>query len=124
MTPNPLILRRVLETLPRFRYQMTDEAQLHAGIARVLADAGLPFEHEHVAGPQDRFDFLVDPGIVIEVKVKGSLPEALRQVGRYIGRDDVAAVVLATTRPWGKSTGYRARNGKPLHLLHLQGAAL
>ena len=49
----------------------------------------------------NRADFWLD-GLVIEVKVAGSLADALRQVGRYISLPQVRGVLLATTERWGE----------------------
>lgn len=99
--PDAMLLRRVVETLPRFAYRFADEVGLHKGMAQVLTEAGIEFEREHVAGPRDRFDFLLPSGIVIEAKVKGSVTPALIQCARYLERPDVSVVVLVTTRYWG-----------------------
>lgn len=95
------LLEQISNLLPRFSYRFADEAQLHKGIAAVLGTAGIDFEHERVAGPKDRFDFFCS-GIVIEAKVHGSFSTALRQIDRYIARDDVEGIVLLTTRQWGE----------------------
>lgn len=122
MTPDlQLILRKVVNTLPAFSYRFGSEVELHRGMADVLRDAGVPFQREFVAGPQDRFDFLVPPGIVIEAKIKGSISEAGRQVARYAQREDVAAVVLVTTRYWGSTKLVDTFNGKPVRLVKLRG---
>lgn len=119
-----LILRSIVQQLPKFAYRFGDERELHAGISQVLTDIGVPFKHEHVAGPTDRFDFLCDGGIVIEAKVKGAMTPALRQCVRYLERGDVAAVVLVTTRYWGRITPHLLRHTtvkKPINVLHLRG---
>ncbi len=118
-----MLLRRVVETLPRFTYLFGAEAALHDGIAQVLRGAGVEFEREHVAGPKDRFDFLLPGGIVIEAKVAGSMPEALRQCLRYVERTDVSAVVLVASRAWAKGSHTRSFSGKSIHIVHLRGAA-
>lgn len=126
MTHDPfdLLLRCVVETLPRYRYRFSDEISLHEGIAQVLTDAKIPFDREYVAGPQDRFDFLIPPGIVIEAKIKGSLASAAHQIDRYAARDDVAAIVLATTRFWaGSARLVPTLRGKPLRMVRLLGAS-
>lgn len=116
-----MLLRAVVETLPRYAYRFADEAQLQAGIAEVLSDAGIPFVREHVAGPRDRFDFLVDGGIVIEAKTKGSLSQALAQVRRYAARPDVSAVVLVASRFWAATTPITELHGKPIRVVRLRG---
>jgi hypothetical protein len=117
-------LQRLTVLLPRFAYRFASEVELHQGIAQVLDEAGIPYQREFVAGPKDRFDFLVEPGIVIEAKVQGSLTEALPQARRYALHDQVSAVVLATTRFWGRgSVRLPHLNGKPVCVVHLRGAA-
>lgn len=125
MKPDAMLLRRVLETLPRFAYRFSNEIELHKAMALVLDGAGIPYTREFVAGPQDRFDFLIDSGIVIEAKVKGSVTPALSQCARYLKRDDVSAVVLVTTRYWGATAReYRTKDtGKSIHTIQLKGAA-
>jgi len=121
-----LLLRAVTTLLPRFTYRFGDEVALHKGMAQVMTEAGLEFEHERVAGPKDRFDFYLPPGIVIEAKVKGSLSPALAQCDRYAARDDVLAVVLVTTRQWGRTRALKhdaALHGKPFRILTLSGAS-
>lgn len=114
---------RIAALLPRFSYRHGSEIQLHEGIEGVLLGAGIEFQREVVAGPADRFDFLCPPGVVIECKVKGSMPEALRQIDRYAARPDVAAVVLVTTRFWGGGGVPAQLHGKPVHTVKVKGAA-
>lgn len=121
-----MLLRRVIEGLPRFSYRFYSEVDLHEGIATVLSGASIPFEREFVAGPKDRFDFLIPGGIVIEAKTKGSLSPALSQCARYLKRPDVSTVVLVTTRFWGLSRAasqYNSRDGKVVHVVRLRGAS-
>lgn len=103
----------VATALARYRYSFNNETKLHDGIALALEDRLLPYVREHVAGPRDRFDFLVDGGIVIEAKIKGSLAEALAQCLRYAERDDVRGVVLAASRFWANSVVPDTLAGKP-----------
>jgi hypothetical protein len=119
-----LILRSVVETLPRFAYRFANEIALHEAMAEVLTAAGIAFEREVVAGPKDRFDFLVAPGIVIEAKINGSLSQALGQIDRYAARADVTAVVLVTTRFWGRGgAAVDQLHGKPVRIIKLTGAS-
>lgn len=121
---NDMLLRRIMTLLPRFAYRFSDEASLHAGIGHVLSEAGIAFEREYIAGPQDRFDFLCPPGIVIEAKIHGSISPALAQCARYAAREDVSAVVLATSRAWGRAPKLASNatlHGKPMRVIHLRG---
>lgn len=97
---NPrFLIEQIANLLPRYAYRLSDETQLHAGVAQVLSSAGVEFEHERIAG-EDRYDFWCS-GVVIEAKIKGTYSEALRQIDRYVSRPDVAGVVLLTTKDWG-----------------------
>src|SRR3546814_8005262 len=109
-----LAMRRTAEALKRFSYRFGDEVGLHRGIKLALESQQIDYLHEHVTG-DDRFDFLCPGGIVIEAKIKGSMSDALRQVDRYLARDDVNGVVLATTTLWGRKPANRPQlRGKPL----------
>lgn len=125
MAPNPMLVRAVTTLLPRFAYRFSCEVELHKGIAQVLDGAGITYAREHVAGPQDRFDFLLDSGIVIEAKTQGSLANALIQCSRYLQREDVSAVVLVATRRWASYELDKAlqEGEKRIHIVRLKGAA-
>lgn len=118
-----LRLKQVLELLRSHGYQLSSEQKVQAGIAVVLEEHGIAFERE-VARGADRFDFLCDSGVVIEVKIAGSYSEALRQGARYCRHDDVTAVVLASTRRWSglgrAATDPVFFHGKPVHTVQLR----
>ena len=95
-----LALATLERTLGLYRYRLSSEKHVQDGIAQVLEQHGYRAEREKIAGA-DRFDFyLPTERIVIEVKVDGSLPEALRQAERYCAQADVDAVVIASTKRW------------------------
>lgn len=107
-----------------YAYRFGSEIQLHEGMVQALTEAGLNFQREFIAGPNDRFDFLVEGGIVVEAKIKGSLSQALIQCKRYAERDDVTSVILATTRHWGNTPDDTLTvNGKTIRVIKLKGAA-
>lgn len=119
-----MVLRRIVTELPRYAYRYANEIELQSGIADVLTKSGITFEREVIAGPRDRFDFLVASGIVIEAKIKGSLSQALAQVDRYAARDDVTAVILVATRFWAFGHGGASTlRGKPVRIVKLTGAS-
>lgn len=117
------MLDRVVDLLPRFSYRFANEVALHEGLAEVLDTDGISYVREFVAGPQDRFDFLIEPGIVIEAKIKGSMPQALRQIGRYAARADVTAVLLVTTRHWGTVAFPPTLVSKAVRMVKVRGAS-
>lgn len=104
-----------------FLYRYNSEVALHESLAKVLADGGYVAERELVLNAKNRADFCVN-GLVIEVKVDGSLSEALRQVDRYITLPSVKGVLLASTQRWADSTLAErpAWEGKPFAMIRLR----
>lgn len=117
--PEPIQVSQIAAALAGYRYSFGSEIELHKGMAEAMAAAGLPFVREHVAGPADRFDFLVDGGIVVEAKIKGSMAAALSQCLRYAERPDVRAVLLVAARFWASSITIQELAGKPFMLVKL-----
>lgn len=76
----------------------TTERDLQAAIAEVLTRNGIAFEREVSLSARDRPDFMLDPGLALEVKVKGPVSEVIRQLSRYVESPRVSAVLLVTTR--------------------------
>lgn len=124
-TPPALQLRHLETVLRRFSYRYNDEAQLHTAISQVLADESLTFAREHRLDAKSRADFWLD-GVLIEVKVDGSLSEALRQVDRYCVYRAVTGVLLATTLRWGDQPlkDKPAFRGKPFAMVRLRRQSL
>lgn len=105
------------ELIAGFRYSWRDEADLQAGIACVLADAGLTVERELLVAPRCRVDLHVDR-VGIEVKVKGNAESVLRQLQRYAESDALDAFVLATTRAAHLALPATV-GGKPISIAYL-----
>jgi hypothetical protein len=99
-TQSSMVLAHLTRLLGSFLYRYGSEIQLHESLARVLDDAGYQYTREYVLDARNRADFLIEGGIVIEVKVDGALSQALRQVDRYIKLDSVTGVILASTQRW------------------------
>jgi hypothetical protein len=118
-----LLMRRVIKALSAYRYRFGTEVLLHEAMAAALESERIAFTREFIAGPKDRFDFLVEPGLVIEAKIKGSFSEAAAQCMRYAKRDDVRGVILAATRFWaGQADMPEVMCGKPVAVIRLRGA--
>ena len=75
-----------------------EEYDIHAAVARALADAGLAYEHEYRLGPRCRIDFRVGR-VGIEVK-KGrpATSDLTRQLRRYLEYDALDGAVVVTQR--------------------------
>jgi hypothetical protein len=97
-------LRALITLLEDYSYRYSSEVRLHESLSQVLSDAGFDHVREHRLDEKNRADFWLpqgeDGGIVIEVKVDGSLAEAYRQVARYIDLPQVRGVLLASTVRW------------------------
>lgn len=120
-----LALRALRGALAGYSYRYGSEIQLHERLGEVLTAAGVGFQREYVLDAHNRADFWID-GIVLEVKVDGSLAEAARQIARYIGLYQVNGVLLASTRPWAR-TPLRVKprfDGKPFDMVYLRRQSL
>ena len=116
-------LDRLLKALPAHRYAYANERQLQDGIERVLTAAAVAFVREARMSRSDRPDFLIAPGIALEVKVDGSLSLVTRQLFRYAQLVDVHTIVLVTTRMQHRQFPAEL-DGKPVHVVHLIGSVL
>lgn len=98
----------------------SDEYDLQDAIEDALNSASISFSREKPLGPKDRPDFLLEHGVIVEVKVDGSASSVMRQLDRYLAHDDISAVVLVTTRSYHSKASGECR-GKPIHVLWLRG---
>ncbi|TAM87644.1 hypothetical protein EPN42_11050 [bacterium] len=110
----------VYAALQSHRYAFNGEAQLQDGIEQVLVDAGFVVQREAHLSKADRPDFVVAPGVGIEVKVAGSPSAVTRQLFRYAQHPEIHALVLATTRMAHLHVA-RELAGKPVVLAVING---
>jgi hypothetical protein len=126
-SPYHMHLSALARTLGNFLYRYGNEVQLHEAMARVLTDAGHTFVREQILDAKNRADiWFPESRLVIEVKVDGTLAEALRQCGRYQNLPAVNGVLLASTQRWA-SMPLKERpawGGKPFHMIRLGRQAL
>jgi hypothetical protein len=89
-----------LEILKSYRYSVGSEDTFQRGVEQALQRHGIVFLREHQLGPEyGRIDFYVpDAKIGIELKVKGSPSQVLRQLHRYALSPDISALILLTAR--------------------------
>ena len=114
-------VRRVATLLGGYRYLFGDEYQLQEAVATVLTGAGEEVRRELILDRKNRADVMLQDGILVEVKVDGSLSAALRQCERYSALDSVHGIVLAASVAWARR-GLVSRplmGGKPFALVHL-----
>ncbi|MGH8156645.1 MAG: hypothetical protein ACREPQ_00865 [Rhodanobacter sp.] len=116
-----LRLRELAGHLRGYAYRYSDEVQLHGTLENILLQAGeKDFVREHAIDRKNRFDFwFPNEGLVIEVKVDGTLSEALRQIDRYTALPGVRGVLLASTPRWA-NIELSSLHGIPVHGVHLQ----
>jgi hypothetical protein len=119
-------VRRLSAFLVSFRYLFNSEVSLHEALSDVLARAGEPAEREKILDARNRADLFLAGGLLIEVKVDGSLSAALRQCERYSGLPQVEGVILASTAAWARRQLVTRPKmaGKPFGMVHLQRQSL
>ena len=106
--------------LVRYGYRFSSEADLQARMAEVLQSHGHECIREYRLDARNRVDLWLD-GVVIEVKVDGSMSHALHQVDRYINHPQVHGVILAGTPRWAAEsfTQRPVWLGKPFEMVKL-----
>lgn len=117
--------RRIAEIIAAYRYLASAEADLQNVLEQLLTAHGLALKREHIATARDRFDFLVDEGVVVEAKTQGSLPTALVQCDRYAALPVTRAIVLASSKGWARQANVHGQSlrGKPLYVVYIRPAA-
>ncbi|MHB8408403.1 MAG: hypothetical protein ACYDHY_09995 [Acidiferrobacterales bacterium] len=116
-------LESLIALLAGYRYPVITERALQDGIEVVLREGQIPYAREAALNSSDRPDFLLPDGTAIEIKIKGSLAEALRQVHRYAGSPRVTALLVVGTPHWLPRLPERI-GGKPMRSLRLLGSLL
>ena len=114
-------VRSVANRLAGFRWMFGSEDHLQGAIATMLVDAGESVVRENILDRRNRADVVLSDGVLIEVKVDGSLSAALRQCDRYSALPAVTGIVLASTCIWARrQLVTRPRmGGKPFALAFL-----
>lgn len=113
----------LISILSPLRFRYATEKDLQDGLEAVFREKAVPFQREVEISRRDRLDFLVDGGIVLEVKIKGSLPELVRQIARYARHEDIREILVIGTPHWIPRVP-AAIEGKPVYGLRLTGSLL
>ncbi len=132
-------LDRLLGLVAAARFRFATEKDLQAGIAGLLAEAGVPFAREARLAPGDVIDFLVGgappaagpagpappdlPRVGLEVKLGGTATAVAAQLLRYAASPELAGLLLVTARSRHHIYPGPAPElgGKPLRVLVLRG---
>lgn len=117
------LLAQIITSVASYRYRFSSETALHDAIAEVLDTSSLAYQREFIASQRDRFDFLVDGRIVLEIKIDGSLSQVLGQVHRYCEYEYVSAVAILTTKLWANAFPANGLRGKPVSIVKLNRVA-
>lgn len=107
------------------RTNTLDEHALQLAVAAAFLERGLEAEREVSLADElgrrvGRVDFMIAPGIALELKVDGRRAEVERQITGYARSPAVALVVLASARAMILSGWSETVVGKPLVLVHLR----
>jgi hypothetical protein len=113
----------VIAAIKGFRFRHGTERQLQDGLEEVFQLSNFAYKRECILSKRDRPDFLLEPGLVVEVKIDGSLADLLRQCARYAEHDQVQAIIAVGTKYWLPSLPGEV-GGKPLYHLRLIGSLL
>lgn len=112
-------LQRLFHTI---RFPLEDEKELQRSIQSNLNRFGFHFTREQILNSaheskKDIIDFLVDPGIGIEVKIgNASKMNIYKQVERYCGFPAISAIILLTNKSMALP---EMINGKPAYVINL-----
>lgn len=104
--------------LLRHRLPFGDELACQRAVGVILADMQIDHEREvQVSGSRGRIDFYIPAErLGIELKVKGSPSEVVRQLSRYAAAPEIESLMLVTGRAALGRLPDRL-NGKPLRVV-------
>lgn len=108
----------VAKLLREHRFHFANEVELHNGIELVLTDAGHSVQREVRLTAHERIDFIIDGRLGIEVKIKGSTTDLMRQAIRYAGRPELDGLLVVTTLARHRLPD--TLNGKPVVTVYLE----
>lgn len=113
----------VTDLLARYRIAGLTEAVVQDQIERALRQEGIEYEREVELAPRDRIDFMVGP-VGVEVKIKGTRAQIIRQLARYVRNDRVEEIILAATSRRVLTSAPDEITGMPITKHLLQGGIL
>lgn len=114
----------IVAALSTLRAVSASEKELHGAIGRALTAAGLAWSAEVDLGRDGRIDFLVEGGLGVEVKIKGSRQDLLIQANRYAACASLSGLVIVSRRSNHVSGLPPTLHNKPLRGVYLLHAAI
>lgn len=110
-------VREIKALFERCQLDLSDEKRTQDGVGQVLTDHGIAHKREVRLSAADIPDFLLENGVVIEVKLRGQRKMSIyRQLRRYAKHSEVAAIVLMTNVAMGLPDEIE---GKPAYFVSL-----
>lgn len=116
-------MERIGRAIHAFRIPVSREDQTQAGIEKALNEKGITFTAQKILTAQERIDIYCNSGdfsaapIGIEIKVKGSRPQIMRQLERYAALPDIHGLMLVTGVAWPFASG--EIGGKPFMAIRI-----
>lgn len=107
---------QLLKLLSTFHLPVQDEKETQKAIEKIFSDNSVKYFSEHKFNDRNVVDFLVVPGIAVEVKIKGNARKIYKQCERYCQFDRVSELLLITNRSMGFP---KEINGKPCYVLNI-----
>jgi len=109
-------VNKLIGIIQQYRFDLSDEKRLQAGLADALRAEGIGFEREVRLETNDVVDFMVGD-IAVECKLRGQgKMDIYRQLVRYARHAKVKTLVLATNVSMGLPDNIK---GKPLYYASL-----
>lgn len=93
-------INQLARLLLSVRFRFCSELDLQDGIEQLLQQHKLAYVREKSLSAQDRPDFVVDGNLAIEIKIQGTLAQALRQIHRYAQHREITSILLVGSPSW------------------------
>lgn len=87
---------RIIECFMARKFLVGSEAELQEALETALKADGVPYEREVILSETERPDFVCGR-TAVEVKIKGTPAQVVRQLYRYAGLQEIDQVLLVTT---------------------------
>lgn len=86
-----------------YSFKFVTEKDLQDGFEKVFQDNGIPYNREYQLNKKDILDFYViidGVRVAVELKIKGTRNNTMRQISRYLLCSDVDCAFLMGTPYW------------------------